>query len=87
MERATGGGESADNSGVDSQRSAPTRSMLVTGLGLVARGVSFWSAVALPVVALGLIAMQPSWWLPALLAVFVLDAVALYLGHCHARGC
>lgn len=87
MERPTGGGDSADDTGIAARRPTPTRGVLVKGLGQVARRVSFWTAVVLPDVALGLLVALPSWWLPALLAVFALDVVALYIGHCHARNC
>ena len=67
--------------------SAPTAGMLRGAASLVGRGVSFWSAILLPLVAIALLAAQPSGWLAALSAVFAANAAALFFGHCHDLEC
>lgn len=87
MKQVWGQMDSADDQGRGVSSSRPEVRFLLVGLGFVARSVGFWSAIVLPFVAIALLVAQPPGWLAGVGVVFALNVAALYLGHCHDRGC
>ena len=87
MSRGAGTRDAGKSVGSAASSSAPTGTALLVGAGAFLRRLSFWSAIVLPFVAFALLAVQPAGWGAAIVGVFALDLFAVYLGHCHDRGC